>query len=67
MLGVEGDMIRAVALMVILRVLQVAMLLLAVDEGPLLIQLKLPGLRGKKPPVPGAGFARAGRPFWRSG
>src|SRR5439155_158495 len=36
------------------------------DEGPLLSQLELPGLRGKKPPTRGGALGRADRPGGRS-
>jgi hypothetical protein len=62
MLGIVGDMVPPVPLVVIGRVGRVAILLLLVDEGPLLIELDLAGLRGKKPRVPRGPPWRALRP-----
>ena len=47
MLGVEGHVVPVVAAVGVVGVVGVAVLLLLVDEGPLLIELDLAGLGGK--------------------
>src|SRR5215472_962621 len=50
-LGVESDMVPVVPLADVLRPVGLTMLLFLADEGPLLIKLGFPRLRGKKPRV----------------
>src|SRR5262249_8200828 len=60
-LGVVGDVVPPVALVVVGGVGRVTVLLLLGDERPLLVELDLTGPRGKKPRAPGERRGRAGR------
>jgi hypothetical protein len=62
MLGIVGDEVPPVSLVVIGRVVGVAVLLLLGDERPLLIELNFAGLGGKRPRARRGRLGRALRP-----
>jgi hypothetical protein len=61
-LGVVGDVVPPVSLVVIGRVGGVAMRRLLGDERPFLVELDLAGLGGKRPRVRRGRLGRAARP-----
>jgi len=61
-LGVVGNMVPVAPLVVVGRISGVAVALLLGDEGPLLVELDLPGPRGKKPRARQERRGHAGRP-----
>lgn len=67
MLGVVGDVVPVVALMGIGGIGRVAVLLLLGNKDPLLVELDLPGPRGKKPRARRGPLERAVRPAVQAG
>src|ERR1051325_7705662 len=58
-LRVDRRVVPVVAQVVVARVVGVTVLLLLADEVPLLVELDLPGARGKKPRTRRGGFSTA--------
>src|SRR5205085_11547454 len=66
-LRVDRGVVPPVPAVVVRRVAGVAVLLLLEDERPLLVELDLTGVRGKKPPARRGAGGRGRRPVGRSG